>query len=68
MLIATHEASQRKGRLALSVHTASHERDTTTTTGRLAGVRCRPRCVDLDHLGANLATLGRRAGELPFAW
>ena len=49
----------------MSVHTASHERDYDYYRQALAGVRLPAAFVDLDHLGANLATLGRRAGELP---
>jgi len=49
----------------VSVHTASHERDYDYYRQALAGVRLPAAFVDLDHLGANLATLGRRAGELP---
>jgi len=49
----------------VNVHTASHERDYDYYRQALAGVRLPAAFVDLDHLGANLATLGRRAGELP---
>lgn len=49
----------------MSVHTASHERDYDYYRQALAGVRLPAAFVDLDHLRANLATLSRRAGELP---
>jgi D-serine deaminase-like pyridoxal phosphate-dependent protein len=49
----------------MSNDAASHQHDHDYYRRALAGVQRPAAFVDLDHLGANLATLGRRAGELP---